>query len=442
MADTDIAVIGAGPTGRGVAALATALGLKVTLFARGPMGGEAPEPGLTQATLRALARRAAQGAPRPDWTAVRARLAEADADAAPDSTQARFEGIGIEVVRAAARFGGPDMVAAAGGEWRFRRALIATGSTPVIPPLEGLETVPYLTADTIHSVADRPSHLIVLGAEGFGLEMAQAFARLGARVTVVGAGRIAPGADPDLAGGLARALARDGVGIIEDAEAVAVRRAGEGVALVLADGRLLEGSHLLLALGRAPYLAGLDLATAALPGAMPVVDASLRVAGNRCLWAAGGAIGRSGAGDIGILARSMLFRLPAFLSQGQPVALRAIRTEPALVEIGAPAEADEALRWPLSDTPGAAAQGVEGLVKLRVDRRGRLSGAGLLAPGGLEMAGMLAMAIGRPVSALAGATLPYPTLSAAIARAALEHRAPDLGRPAVRWLAGIAKRLP
>ena len=81
-------------------------------------------------------------------------------------------------------------------------------------------------------------------------------------------------------------------------------------------------------------------------------------------------------------------------------------------------------------------------MKLLVDRGGRLAGAGLLAPGGLEMAGMLAMGLGRPVSDLAGARLPQPALSAAIARAALEHRAPMVGHPALRWLAGLAKRLP
>jgi pyruvate/2-oxoglutarate dehydrogenase complex dihydrolipoamide dehydrogenase (E3) component len=139
----------------------------------------------------------------------------------------------------------------------------------------------------------------------------------------------------------------------------------------------------------------------------------------------------------------MLFRVPG--TPDAPAPLRAIRTEPALVEIGTASAEDgtETLRWPLADTARACAEGItEGLVSLTVDRRGRLAGAGLLAPGGLEMAGMLALAIGRPVSELAGVALPHPALSAAIARAALEHRAPTLGNPAIRWLAGIAKRLP
>lgn len=440
MAETDIAVIGAGLTGRGLAGLAAALGLKVTLFERGPMGGEAPDPETTQAALRAMANRAACAGGPPGWADVRARLAEADAEAAPDATEARFQGMGVEVVRAAARFAAPDAVAAGGREWRFRRALIATGAVAAVPALEGLETIPYLDEAGLAALDALPSHLLVLGGTAFGLEMAQAFARLGARVTVVEAARIAPGADPDLAHGLARVLRRDGVGLLEGQAALRVQRRPGGLALFLSDGQQVEGSHLLLAPGRQPQLAGLDLAAAGL-SAVPVVDRALRVQGNRRVWAAGGAVGREGAADLGILARTMLFRIPGTPAEAAP--LRSIRTEPALVEIGAPGDADETLRWPLADTTRAAADGIsEGLVKLHVDRRGRLSGAGLLAPGGLEMAGMLSLALRRPVSELAGATLPHPTLSAAIARAALEHRAPALGSATLRWLAGIAKRLP
>ncbi|HEY8611342.1 MAG TPA: FAD-dependent oxidoreductase, partial [Roseomonas sp.] len=144
MPETDIAVIGAGAAGRGLASLAVALGLRVTLFERGAMGGEAPDPEIVQAALRAAGARttAARDAARMgvgtgdvpvDWLALRTHLAAADAEAAPDSTQARFEAMGVEVVRAAARFSAPDAIAAAGREWRFRRALVATGAASVVP---------------------------------------------------------------------------------------------------------------------------------------------------------------------------------------------------------------------------------------------------------------------------------------------------------------------
>ncbi|WP_338662827.1 FAD-dependent oxidoreductase [Pararoseomonas sp. SCSIO 73927] len=452
MPETDIAVIGAGEAGRGIAALARALGLGVTLFERGAMGGEAPDPAIAAAALRGLAARAAlmrdsrrfglgEGAVPVDWLALRTHLAAADADAAPDSTAARYEAMGIELVRGTARFAGPDRVGAAGREWRFRRAVIATGSLPVVPALEGLEVLPYLTEDTLPELGDRPDHLIVLGGEPFGLEMAQAFARLGARATLVSPGPLAPGFDRDMAEGVARALRRDGVEVIEGAEPARAERAGTGLALLLADGRRVEGSHLLLALGRAPRLAGLDLFTAGIAEGPLAVDGGLRVAGNRRVWAAGGAIGRPGAGDIGTVARSMLFRLPAPAAAPEPT--RAIRTEPALVQLGTVSGGGQRFRWPLADTTRGAAEEVgEGLVTLFADAGGRLAGAALLAPGGMEMAGMLAMGLGRPISDLGGAPLPHPTLSAAIARAALEHRAPALSNPALRFLAGIAKRVP
>ena len=454
MPETDIAVIGAGAAGRGLASLAVALGLRVTLFERGAMGGEAPDPEIIQAALRAAGTRAAAArlagrmgiGPTEvpvDWLALRTHLAAADADAAPDSTAARFEAMGVELVRAAARFTAPDAIGAAGQEWRFRRALIASGAAPVVPALEGLETIPYLTEETVHGLEERPDHLLVLGGGAFGLEMAQAFARLGARSTVIEASRIAPDADPVLADGLARVLRRDGVALLEGQEPVRAERRPGGLSLLLADGTRLEGSHLLLAKGRAPRLAGLDLVTAGLAGPEFNVDDSLRVMGNRRIWAAGGVIGRPGTADLGRLARTMLFRLPG--TPPAPPPLRVIRTEPALVEYGeGRLEAGaETLRWPLADTARASAEGIEeGLVTLTVDRRGRLTGAGLLAPGGLEMAGMLSLALGRPVSELAAAALPHPTLSAAIGRAALEQQAPALTTPRFRFLAGIAKRLP
>ncbi|MBP0494766.1 FAD-dependent oxidoreductase [Pararoseomonas indoligenes] len=452
MPETDIAVIGAGEAGRGIAALARALGLQVTLFERGAMGGEAPDPSIAAAALRGMAARVAlmrdsqrfglgNGPVPVDWLVLRTHLAAADADAAPDSTAARYEAMGVEVVRGAARLSGPDRVGAAGREWRFHRAVIATGALPVVPALEGLEVLPYLTEDTLPSLEERPEHLLVLGGEGFGLEMAQAFARLGAQVTLVSPGPLAPGFDRDMAEGLARALRRDGVTVIDGVEAARAERAGTGLALLLADGRRIEGSHLLLALGRAPRLAGLDLVAAGIAEGPLAVDGGLRVMGNRRIWAAGGVLGRPGGGDIGSVARSMLFRLPSPATAPEPTL--AIRTTPALVRLGSTAEPAHRLRWPLADTARGMAEGIgDGLVTLFVDRGGRLSGATLLAPGAEEMAGMLAMGLGRPVSDLGGAALPHPALSAAIARAALEHRAPALANPALRLLAGIAKRLP
>jgi pyruvate/2-oxoglutarate dehydrogenase complex dihydrolipoamide dehydrogenase (E3) component len=428
------------------------------------MGGEAPEAAVAHAALLASAARATAvrdsgrfgvqaGEVSVDWAGLRAHLARAAAEMAPDSSQARFEGMGMEVVRATARFAAPDTVAAAGREWRFRRCLLAAGAVPVVPSLQGLEAIPYFTAETIHELEEPPEHLVVLGGSAFGLEMAQAHARLGCRVTVVEPGRIAPDADAELADGLARVLRREGVSLLEGHTAVQAERAGDGLTLVLSDGRRVEGSHLLLALGRAPRLAGLDLVVGNVvaSGQGLSVNAALRSTSNRRVWAAGGILGRAAyaaSHDVALIARNMLFRLSAARS-GNALP-RAVRTEPALVQVGpSAAEAGEAgqeiqlLRWPLAENARAVAEGIgEGLVKLVADRRGRLLGAGILAPGAVELAGLLGLAIGKPLSALAGLALPDPSFAAAVTRAAAEFQAPLLSSPAVRKVAGIAKRLP
>ncbi|WP_426957856.1 FAD-dependent oxidoreductase [Muricoccus radiodurans] len=473
MPDTDIAVIGAGRAGREIAALSALLGLRVALFERGPMGGDGPVRGRVAASaLLACAHRAAAlreagrfglpgGEAAVDWNGVRARIREAMAEVAPDGSAARFEGMGIEVVPAAARFAGPQTLAAGGREWRFRRCVVAAGGAPVVPGLPGLETIPYLTEETILALQTAPEHLIVLGGGAFGLEMAQAHALLGCRVTLVEPVRIALGHSAELAEGLLRALRADGVTVLEGYQAARVEHGGPGVMLALTDGTRVEGSHLLLALGRSPALAGLDLAAAGVafgPGGI-AVGRGLRSTTNRRVWAVGGIADapdgrpegapRAGGGDVALVLRTMLFRLPGAVPEVAP--MRSVRTEPGLVSLGADAfEAEDGrtvrlLRWPLADTGGAAAEGVTlGLVRLVADRRGRLLGAGLLAPRAAELAGVLAMAVqqGMRLDALAELDLPSPSLAEAIRQAAREFYTPVLSSAATRRIVRLTTRLP
>jgi pyruvate/2-oxoglutarate dehydrogenase complex dihydrolipoamide dehydrogenase (E3) component len=154
----------------------------------------------------------------------------------------------------------------------------------------------------------------------------------------------------------------------------------------------------------------------------------------------------------GIVVRSMLFRLPGTRLDYDALP-RVTYTDPELAQVGlTEAEAREAghqdmsvLRWPLSENDRAITEGrPEGLVKLVVGKRGRLLGAGVLAPRAGEMAGLYGLMIGRklPLSALAGMVLPYPTLSEAGKRAAGEHYAPKLLSPTTKRLIGWLKRLP
>ena len=298
--------------------------------------------------------------------------------------------------------------------------------------------------------------------------MAQAHARLGCLVTVLEAApRIAPREDGELVEGLRPFLRADGIEIREGARVARVERPGDGtggVVAVMEDGARVVGTHLLLAIGRAPRLSGLDLpagSVAASPRGI-ATRRDLRSTSNRRVWAVGDIADPEGLGPrafthvasqhAGIVVRSMLFRLPGTRLDYDALP-RVTYTDPELAQIGLTEdEAREAghrevsvLRWPLSENDRAVAEGrPEGSVKLVVGRRGRLLGAGILAPRAGEMAGLYGLMIGRqlPLSALAGMVLPYPTLSEAGKRAAGEHYTPRLLSPATKRLIGWLKRLP
>jgi pyruvate/2-oxoglutarate dehydrogenase complex dihydrolipoamide dehydrogenase (E3) component len=474
MPDFDLVVIGAGAAGLSTAALSAALGLRVALVERAEMGGDCLNRGcvpskalLAAAHAAAAARHAGRfgvrvSEPEIDWPAVRAHIRGAIARIAPTDSEARFRGMGVEVIRASAHFTAPDEIEAGARRITFRRCVIAAGSAPLVPDIEGLGPVPWLTSDTIFELEDKPDHLIILGGGPIGLEMAQAHARLGCRVTVIEAGRIAGREDPELADGLRRVLLRDGVALHEGAQLNRVQADRPGLTAILEDGTRIAGSHLLLAVGRAPRLRGLDLRAGNVTETARGIatDAGLRSVSNRRIWAVGDIADPAGIGPrsfthvasqhAGVLARRMLFRLPAKVDYA--TLPRVTYTGPELAQVGmTEAEALEAgldprpYRFPLPETDRAIAEGIEdGLVKLVVSPKGRLIGAGVLGPHAGEMAGIFGLMIGRklPLSALAGLVLPYPTLAEAAKRAAGDFYAPKLLSAASKRLVGLLWRLP
>ena len=484
MPDFDVVVIGAGAAGLSVASISAGLGLRVALVERGRMGGDCLNYGcvpskalLAAAHAAASARQAARFGirlppPEIDWAGVRAHVHGAIARIAPNDSAARFRGMGVEVIEASAHFIAPDEIEAGGRRLTFRRAVIAAGSSAVVPDLPGLDGVPWLTNETLFDLEEPPGHLIILGGGPIGLEMAQAHARLGCLVTVIEAGpRIASREDPELAEGLKAALVRDGVEFREGAKVVRLEQlepdslaAQAGVVAVLEDGSRIAGTHLLLAIGRTPRLAGLDLVTAGVEASPRgiVTGADLRSVSNKRVWAVGDIADPQGIGPrafthvasqhAGILVRSMLLRLP-FTKVSYTAVPRVTYADPELAQIGlTEAEAREAghvglsiLRWPVAENDRAAAEGLtDGLVKLVVGKGGRLLGAGVLAPHAGEMAGMFGLMIGRklPLSALAGMVLPYPTLAEAAKRAAGDYYAPKLLSPFTKRLVSLLKHLP
>src|SRR6185312_3808262 len=319
--------------------------------------------------------------PAVDFRAVMRHVHEVIAAIAPNDSVERFEGMGVNVIRASARFTGPREVAAGDAVVGARRIVIATGSSPAAPPIPGLADVPFLTNETVFDNTVLPEHLIVIGGGPIGLEMAQAHRLLGSRVTVLEAARVLAKDDPELVELLVQRLTADGIDILVGVTIRRVERAGAGIAAVVADGaqeRRIEGSHLLVAAGRRANLADLDLDKAGIKtderGAL-VVDQRLRTS-NRRVYAAGDAAGGPQFTHVagyhaGIIIRNALFRLPA------KVDYRALPwvtyTEPELAQTGmTEAQAMTAhpgdvmvLRWPFHENDRAQAEReTHGLVKV------------------------------------------------------------------------------
>ncbi|MGE0419834.1 MAG: NAD(P)/FAD-dependent oxidoreductase, partial [Acetobacteraceae bacterium] len=437
MPDFDLIVIGAGAAGLSVTAGAAQLGVKVALVERDRMGGDClnigcvPSKALLAASHAARAARAADrfgirlGAPAIDWSAVSAHVHGVIDSIAPVDSEARFRALGATVLRGEARFVARDAVAVGGRTLTARRIVIAAGSRATVPPIEGLEQVDHLTNATLFDLTQQPDHLLILGGGPIGLEMADAFAGLGSRVTVVEASVIAGKEDPELVAGLRRALTARGIDIVEGCGVTAV---APGPTLILADGRRISGSHLLVATGRRPNLESLDLDKGEVQTTRAGIatDKGLRSVSNRRVFAVGDIADPAGIGPrafthvgsyhAGIAIRRILFRLPARIDYS--ALPRVTYTDPELAQVGlTEAEARDAglkvsvLRWPLADNDRATAErDPTGLVKLVVAKN-RVVGGGILAPHAGEMIGQWTLAIARrvPMSALAGLIAPYPT---------------------------------
>jgi pyruvate/2-oxoglutarate dehydrogenase complex dihydrolipoamide dehydrogenase (E3) component len=470
MPDFDLAVIGAGAAGLSVTYVATQLGLKVALIERDRMGGDCLNFGCVPSkSLLAAARVAhtARGAarfgvelnePRISWEGVRAHVQRAIATIAPTDSEARYSGLGATVFRAEARFAAPDTLAVGGQRITARRIVVAAGSRAAVPPIPGLDRVTCLTNATLFDLPERPTHLLILGGGPIGLEMAAAHAALGCAVTIVEAARIANREDPELVDALRGILAGNGVRLIEG---VAVTAVEAGPALILQDGRRIAGSHLLVAVGRRPNIEdlGLDAGGVEAGPAGIATDRGLRSRTNRRVWAVGDiadpqdigprAFTHVGSYHAGIVIRRMLFRMPARIDyRALP---RVTYTDPELAQAGLTEEEARAagyrpsvLRWSLAENDRAIAEAdTAGMVKLVV-ARGRVIGAGILAPHAGEMISAWTLAIQRhvPLAALAGMIVPYPTRSEAAKRAAGSYFTPGLFAARTRWLVRALATLP
>lgn len=465
----DLCVIGGGPGGLSVAAAAASLGVAVVLIERGRMGGDClntgcvPSKALIAAANRAAAFRSsapfgiAPAEPAIDFAAVREHIRRVIAEIAPTDSAERLTGLGARVIAGTGRFVSRDTVAVGDTLIKARRFVVATGSAPLIPAIPGLAETPHLTNETVFDLDACPAHLVVLGAGATGLELAQAFRRLGAQVTVLEAASALARDDPECAAVVLDALRREGIAI---REGVAVERVGGEPGRVTSTIRAneqeetIEASHLLVATGRRPCVEELGLQAAAIEhgSAGILVDHRLKTTNSR-VYAIGDAIGghftHVAAYHADLVIRNALFRLPVRADYGAVPYVTF--TQPELAQVGlTEAEARrrglaiKVLRAGLRDNDRAATgRDQTGHIKVLVGRRGRVLGAAIVGAHAGELIAAWALAIRRrlPVRAMAELVLPYPTLAEVGKRAAISYYARAAGRSGVRRLLQWLRRL-
>jgi len=445
--DTDICVIGAGSGGLTVAAGASQMGAKVVLIEKGRMGGDCLNYGCVPSKALLAAGHAAEAFRRAPAFGVNGHEAAIDfgkvhdhvhaviAAIEPNDSVERFEGLGVKVLRETARFTGPRELEAGDTRVRAKWFVVATGSTPAAPPIPGLDEVPYLTNETIFERTAAPEHLIVIGGGPIGAEMAQAHRQLGARVTIVEMFKIIGNDDPEAVDIVRQRLRAEGIEILEGVKVVKVAKAGNGVAVTIEEdgtAREIKGSDLLVAAGRRPNLAELNLEAAGVKHTPKGIEVDDRLrSANKRIFAVGDVAGRFQFTHIagyhaGIVIRNLLFRLPAKVSD--KAVPWVTYTDPELAHVGlSEAKAHETgrdiriLRWSLAENDRAQAERrTDGLIKVITTPKGRVLGATIVGhnAGELLLPWVLAIEAGIKIGKMASVIVPYPTLSEVSKRAA------------------------
>lgn len=466
---TDLLIIGAGSGGLSVAAGASQMGADVVLLEGHKMGGDCLNYGCVPSkaliasakAAHAMAHAAPYGVadmvPQVDYAAAKDHVADVIATIEPVDSQERFEGFGVRVIREYGRFVSPTEVEAGPYRITARRIVISTGSSPFVPPIPGLDTVPYLTNETLWDLREKPGHLLVIGGGPIGMEMAQAHRRLGSKVTVIEGARALGKDDPEMAEVVLENLRAEGIEIAEEALVTEVRasrpgpRAGTsgdeapdqvrgGIEVVAKDGRIFTGSHLLVAVGRKANTDKLNLEAAGIETTRTgiKVDDSLKTT-NKRVYAIGDAAGglqftHVAGYHAGIVIRSALFGLPAKAKTDHIP--WATYTQPELAQVGlTEAQAREkhsdkleVARFHFHHNDRAIAERkTKGLIKVMVVK-GRPVGASIAGHQAGELINLwsLVIANGLKMSQVSAMVSPYPTIGELNKRAAGAYFSPRL----------------
>jgi pyruvate/2-oxoglutarate dehydrogenase complex dihydrolipoamide dehydrogenase (E3) component len=467
----DLCVIGAGSGGLAVAAAAAQLGVPVVLIEKGRMGGnclnygDVPSKALLAAGKRAEAVRTASSfgidviEAQIDHRGVHDHVHGAIAAIAPNDSIERFTGLGVRVIQANAGFLDKFTVEAGRVLVRARRFVIATGSSPVIPPIPGLDEVPYFTNETIFDVSERIQHLIVLGGGRAGFELAQAHRMLGSHVTLFDTGDFLKYEDPEAVRVVVKRFEETEVMLYPNTRVERIERSVQGVAAHFTkDGEtaVVKATHLLVAAGRKPNLKSLSLERAGVEETEDgiKVNAQMRTT-NRRVYAIGDVVGGDkhthlATYQAGIVIKNALFRLKP---DGKAAAIpRVLFTDPELAQVGlTEAEARKRYRrrairiyrWPYADNDRARCdRETDGFIKVIAKRDGTVIGCTIVGAKAGELIQMWVVAIAKEIKIgdLTTLVLPYPTLSEISKRVAFASYASAMVRGWHRSIIGFLRK--
>jgi pyruvate/2-oxoglutarate dehydrogenase complex dihydrolipoamide dehydrogenase (E3) component len=432
----DLVVIGGGPGGLVVASVAAQAGLKVTLVEKSDrLGGDClhtgcvPSKTLIHAAHTAHAARtgASEGLlsvmPGIDFEQAILQVEQAIATIQAYDDPERFRGYGCDVRFGRAQFVSPDSISVGDDIIRGRRFVIATGSRPALPPIPLLEQAGFETSDSIFKRRDRPGHLTVIGGGPIGVELAQAFARLGSQVSIIEmADRLLPTHEPQVSAALLQALQGEGLHVITGAMIAGIHREGDIRQLRLSDDTTVETDRILVATGRRPVLHGLGLEAAGVEYNQQGirVDRRLRTS-QKHIYAVGDVCGpypftHMAEYQAGIALANIVFRIPR--KTDYRVVPQVVYTDPEVASVGlTESEAvAQGLRYKVAQFPLAELdraitdRATAGFARILL-RRGRILGASLVGPHAGELVHELALAMrvkakAREISELVHA---YPT---------------------------------
>jgi pyruvate/2-oxoglutarate dehydrogenase complex dihydrolipoamide dehydrogenase (E3) component len=467
----DLCIIGAGAGGLAVAAGAAQLGAEVVLVERDKIGGQGmyfgsmPSKALLAAAKCAQTMRDAKKfgieavEPKIDHQAVLAHVQEVIAAVAANETVERYAGLGIRTILAEGKFQDRRTLIAGDVEIRARRFVIATGSSPAIPQIPGLDSTPFLTTDTIFGIEDTPRHLIIIGGGPIGLEMAQAHRRLGSEVTIIEALTPLSLDDEELRRPVIKSLTDEGVRILDHARLERVETTESEIRVVfIKDNQAysLDGTHLLLAAGRRPNVDNLNLEAAHIKydrnGIM--VNSGLKTS-NRRVYAIGDAAGGPHFAHIAkyhasVVVKNALFRLPGKVNHSNIPWVTF--TDPELAHVGLTEEGARkkhgakinVMRWPYLENDRARAErATDGYLKVITNRAGGILGASMVGANAGEIIQMWSLAMQKEISIkmMATYTAPYPTFAEINQRAAIAFYLPKLANPLLKHIVGWLKKL-